>query len=222
MIDAHAHLGSWSKEEFFPVATADWLASYLDLMGFDKLIASSLLAIFYDFHEGNLAVVEATRRYKGRILGYVTVTTSRFLDEAIKEVEEMVTKYGMVGVKIYSTPLYHPVPMPWPEVYYLHIDEPWMYRIVEKAAELEVPVFYVRGEYASSRGHHGFIYRPFIHQLYQVCCFPHFYRPVRPEAHIGVSVYHTYSSNLRILAMFSPKIKRLSSSSISADLTFSS
>ncbi|HDM45205.1 MAG TPA: amidohydrolase [Candidatus Bathyarchaeota archaeon] len=140
IIDAHAHLGVWSKEEFFPVATAYWLASYLDLMGFDKLIASSLLAIFYDFHEGNLAVVEATRRYKGRILGYVTVTTSRFLDEAIKEVEEMVTKYGMVGVKIYSTPLYHPVPMPWPEVYYLHIDEPWMYRIVEKAAELEVPV----------------------------------------------------------------------------------
>jgi len=140
IVDAHGHFGVFGKEPWFPKATADWLASYINMMGFDKVIVSSIQALYYDFHEGNLAVVEATRKYKGRIYGYAVVTTSRFLDEGIREIETMITKYGMVGVKIYSTPLHHPIPYPQPEVYYLHINDHWMYTIVDKAAELGVPV----------------------------------------------------------------------------------
>jgi predicted TIM-barrel fold metal-dependent hydrolase len=98
-----------------------------DQAGIDKMVVSHCDAIFFDTKAGNDALAAAMRTHPGRILGYVAFTSAYFGPAVLDEIDRCVFDHGMCGLKIYS-----------------HggrsVAEPPMWPIVQRAAELGLPV----------------------------------------------------------------------------------
>ena len=60
---------------------------------------SSYEGIAYDFRKGNQDVAEATKRFNGRIFGYVVVNP-RFREQAAEEVRKYVRVHDFRGIKL--------------------------------------------------------------------------------------------------------------------------
>jgi len=106
---------------------ADFLVQVADEMGFDKICCTDLTALFYDMHEGNRLLYQEMHRYPDRIIGYATLHSTRFGQEALDEIDRCVEEYGMRGLKIYSTPE-------------ASIAEPAMIPILEKCVGHDIPI----------------------------------------------------------------------------------
>ena len=127
VIDAHAHfgyLGIYGQRE---VSIEEALAA-ADAAGIDKLCVSSIESIDFDMRGGNAAVYQLMKRYPDRIIGFATVSSSHFGKKGLEEIQRAVEVYGMKGVGELETGPHDP------------IDTPDWIAILEKAADLKVPV----------------------------------------------------------------------------------
>ncbi|MEW6237931.1 MAG: amidohydrolase family protein [Candidatus Omnitrophota bacterium] len=124
--DCHVHIG---KSNWFHVyANADLLIDAADKAGIDRMMVTDFTALTYDMEEGNEYVRKQIALHPNRLLGYFTVSSGRMGAKVVNDLERYVEEYGFRGLKIYSTP-----PL-------LLIDDPYMYPILEKAAQWQIPV----------------------------------------------------------------------------------
>ena len=131
IIDAHVHVraddsGSQALGKVLRLA---------DRAGFNKLFVTDSVALSYDMREGNRQLGEALKRYPDRLIGYVSIPSARYGQAAVKEIQHCYEVYGMKGVK-----MVHRVPGLGSYQIITPLDEPQMYPIVEKAAELRLPL----------------------------------------------------------------------------------
>lgn len=124
-VDGHVHIGKSTRLQID--ADGEMLVRIADTMGFDKICCTDLIALFYDMHEGNRLLYDEMQKFPDRILGYASLHSTRFGQEAIDEIKRCRNDYGMHGLKIYSTP----------EV---SIAESAMIPILEICAELKMPI----------------------------------------------------------------------------------
>jgi predicted TIM-barrel fold metal-dependent hydrolase len=131
IIDAHVHVGR------MPGIRGD-IAQVLrlaDRAGFDHIVCSHAGAFSYDMREGNSELGSAMRRHPDRISGYVAITSARYGRLALEEIQRCYETYGMKGLKIL-----HRVGGLGSYGIITSINEPLMYPLIEKAAELGLPV----------------------------------------------------------------------------------
>ncbi|MDR3724632.1 MAG: amidohydrolase family protein [Terracidiphilus sp.] len=125
IVDGHVHIGKSTRLQI--ACDGAMLVRIADTMGFDKICCTDLTALFYDMHEGNRLLYEEMKRFPDRILGYASLQSTRFGQEAIDEIRRCHDDYGMRGLKIYSTPE-------------ASIAEPATIPILEACASLKMPI----------------------------------------------------------------------------------
>ena len=125
IIDGHVHMGT---SQFLQLnADAEKLIGIAAKVGFDRIFATHVTALYYDMREGNDRLGEDLGRHGDRLLGYVTIPTHRLGAAASEEIRRCVEHYQMRGVKMYS----HPESP---------ITEATSEAILATAAELRLPV----------------------------------------------------------------------------------
>jgi hypothetical protein len=131
VIDCHAHLqhhsrSTWEADDRKLIVAADRL-------GIDQLCCSCLTprrpATAEQFRECNQWVLEATKRFPGRVLGYCYVNPG-YTREALDEIRRCVREQGFIGVKLYNE---------------YRCTEPVVFPIIELAIELGVPILHHAG-----------------------------------------------------------------------------
>jgi len=127
IIDAHVHLGVMPI--FRAEGKLDDLIRAADQSRIDKLFCTDATALLYDFREGNHLLHQMMQQHPDRIIGYCTISSARYAQEAVVEVERCANDYGMRGLKIYS------FSVPGSHEPFTSVDDEWMYPIIEKAAE---------------------------------------------------------------------------------------
>ena len=125
VIDAHVHIGKSARLQID--VDGDLLVATADELGIDRIFCTDLTALFYDMYEGNRLLHEQMRRHPDRIIGYASLHSTRFGQQALDELQRCRDEYGMVGLKIYSTPE-------------ASIAEPAMIPILEKCVDLNFVV----------------------------------------------------------------------------------
>ncbi len=125
IVDGHVHIGKSTRLQI-DMDGAE-LVRVADTLGFDKICCTDLTALFYDMHEGNRLLYEEMRRFPDRILGYASLHSTRFGQEALDEIKRCKHDYGMHGLKIYSTPE-------------MSIAESARVPILETCVELDLPI----------------------------------------------------------------------------------
>src|SRR3954451_1482543 len=125
VIDAHVHIGKSVRLQID--VDGDLLVATADELGIDRIFCTDLTALFYDMYEGNRLLHEQMRRHPDRIIGYASLHSTRFGQQALDELQRCRDEYGMVGLKIYSTPE-------------ASIAEPAMIPILEKCVDLKFVV----------------------------------------------------------------------------------
>lgn len=125
IVDGHVHIGKSTRLQIDMDGAG--LVRIADRIGVDKLCCTDLTALFYDMHEGNRLLYEEMKRFPDRILGYASLSSTRFEQEGLDEIRRCKEVYGMRGLKIYSTPE-------------MSIAEPTMIPICELCVELEMPI----------------------------------------------------------------------------------
>jgi uncharacterized protein len=125
IVDGHVHIGKSTRLQIN--IDGEGLVRIADSIGVDILCCTDLTALFYDMHEGNRLLYDEMRRFPDRILGYASLHSTRFGEEALDEIRVCREEYGMRGLKIYSTPE-------------MSIAEPAMIPIMELCSELKMPI----------------------------------------------------------------------------------
>jgi predicted TIM-barrel fold metal-dependent hydrolase len=125
IIDAHVHSGGYAH------ISTEGVLRLADRAGFDKVFCTDITALHYDMHEGNRKLAEDMKRHPDRIIGYCSITSARFGQKAVDEVQRCYEVYGMRGVKVI-----HQTAGLGSYSLLTSINEPQMYPIFEKAAEL--------------------------------------------------------------------------------------
>jgi predicted TIM-barrel fold metal-dependent hydrolase len=102
VIDAHVHIGKSARLQID--VDGELLVRTADQLGIDRIFCTDLTALFYDMQEGNRLLYEQMRLFPDRIIGYASLHSTRFGASALDELQRCRDHYGMVGLKIYSTP----------------------------------------------------------------------------------------------------------------------
>ncbi|HZW31289.1 MAG TPA: amidohydrolase family protein [Isosphaeraceae bacterium] len=133
VIDCHAHLqhhSRWTWEE-----DDRKLITAADRLGIDQLCCSCLTprrpATAEQFRECNRWVLEAMKRFPGRVLGYCYVNPG-YTREAVEEIRRCVRDQGFIGVKLYNE---------------YRCTEPVVFPLIELAIELGVPILHHAGHF---------------------------------------------------------------------------
>jgi uncharacterized protein len=126
IVDCHVHIGKLAW--FHMDAGADELVRAADKAGIDRMMVTEGAALSYDMEAGNEALRGEIAKYPDRLLAYYTVPSAHYGPRAAEELERYVNDYGFRGLKIYSVP---PLQL---------IDDYYMIPVLEKAAELRIPV----------------------------------------------------------------------------------
>lgn len=135
VIDAHAHFGYMGMFGQGDISFEDTLSA-ADEAGIDKLCVSSIEAIELDMEDGNKAIHQLMKQYPDRVIGFATIPSPYFGKRGLEEIQRAVEVYGMKGVGELETTASYPIDLP-----------PWI-AVLEKAADLKVPVL-VHGSPAS-------------------------------------------------------------------------
>jgi uncharacterized protein len=129
IFDIHAHIGETKFAD--RLITADVILKIMDASGIDKAV------LLPTFSTGRVLpasqIQKEVQKAPDRLVGFALVNPKA--PGAVNDFEEAVIKYGAKGLKI------HPVFMALAAD-----DETWVYPLVEKAWELDVPVMFHSGE----------------------------------------------------------------------------
>ncbi len=122
VVDAHAHVAHDNAEGigFMHLSSSDaaGIVERAKVIGIDAVCASSFLAVWADYEEGNDMVWHAMRRYSQFFHGYVSLQP-QYVKDWKKELRKWYGRYRMEGMKPYfprtGIPYNHPVWTPWYE-----------------------------------------------------------------------------------------------------------
>jgi predicted TIM-barrel fold metal-dependent hydrolase len=129
IFDIHAHIGATKFADKF--ITAETILGMMDNSGIDKAI---LLPTISTGRVMPSSIMEKeVQKAPERLVGFSLVNPKD--PDAVKDFEDAVINHGAKGLKI------HPVYMALAAD-----DETWVYPLVEKAAQLKVPVMFHSGE----------------------------------------------------------------------------
>ncbi len=101
IVDCHGHLGYWHHFNI-PARTAEDMVRLMDLCGIRCVVASAHAAIGPDYKLGNDQILEAMRRFPGRIYGYCTINPHASRHEIIDELKRCFDS-GMIAIKLHPS-----------------------------------------------------------------------------------------------------------------------
>jgi uncharacterized protein len=127
VIDAHAHFGYMGMFGQRDISFEETLAA-ADVAGIDKICISSIASIVLEVEEGNKAIYRLMKQYPERVIGFATIPSPYFGKRGLDELQRAVEVYGMKGIGEVETTKDYP------------IDIPQWIAVLEKAADLKVPV----------------------------------------------------------------------------------
>lgn len=126
VINAHDHLHHHGAQDWYEYDRRVIVAA--DKLGVEQICCSILPperpTSLEGFRQCNQWLLEAMRRFPGRILGYVFVNPG-YQKEALDEVRRYVEDYGFIGIKLYNDYL---------------VTEPVLAPLLELAARLKIPI----------------------------------------------------------------------------------
>jgi uncharacterized protein len=100
ILDCHVHVG---KNMYLNInAKIEELLAVADKAGIEKLFCTELTALFYDMREGNKLLGAELKMYPDRLIGYATISSPYFAEQAVDEIRRCYFDYGMRGIKVYS------------------------------------------------------------------------------------------------------------------------
>ncbi len=99
VIDAHAHLGEYGRF-FINKPDAASLVTVMDRIGIQTAIVTANPSLRAEPEIGNQLVLEATRQFPGRLLGYVTANP-HYVDDLERTLNHYLDQPGMVGIKLH-------------------------------------------------------------------------------------------------------------------------
>lgn len=129
IIDGHVHSGGYAGY------STDDIIRLADRAGFEMIFATDTVALHYNMQEGNRRLADDMKRFPGRMIGYASVTSARYGKEVVEEIQRCYEVYGMRGVKVI-----HQTAGLGSYQLLTTINEPAMYPIFAKAAELGMPI----------------------------------------------------------------------------------
>lgn len=106
-IDMHGHLGPFNGI-YMPDAAIERMIAGMDRMGMESLALSPHSALAGDTREGNREMLDAVRRFPGRIYGYCTINPN-FPGDIASEMDTYLNQPGVIGIKIHPTMHAYPV-----------------------------------------------------------------------------------------------------------------
>ncbi len=120
VIDSHAHMSHNGAEGIGflhqPYGDAKSMYERAQLMGIKKMCVSAFLAVWTDYEEGNMIIVDAMKRYPGFYHGYASLQP-QYVRDWRKEFRKWYGKYRMEGLKPYhprtNLPYNDPLWRPW-------------------------------------------------------------------------------------------------------------
>ena len=127
VIDAHAHLGYMGSFGMRDISFEETLDA-ADQAGIDKLCVCAVESLFYDMESGNESVYRIMKKYPTRVIGFASIPSPHFGKKGIEHLQRAVEVHGIKGIgELETNPSYQ-------------IDIPQWIAILEKAAQLKVPV----------------------------------------------------------------------------------
>jgi uncharacterized protein len=127
VIDAHSHLGYLGSFGMRDISFEETLDA-ADEAGIDKLCVSAVESLSFDMESGNESVYRIMKRYPTRVIGFASIPSPHFGRKGIEHLQRAVEVYGVGGIgELETDPSYQ-------------IDIPQWIAVLEKAAELKVPV----------------------------------------------------------------------------------
>jgi len=127
VIDAHAHLGYMGSFGMRDISFEETLDA-ADQAGIDKLCVCAVESLFYDMESGNESVYRIMQKYPTRVIGFASIPSPHFGKKGIEHLQRAVEVHGIKGIgELETNPSYQ-------------IDIPQWIAILEKAAQLKVPV----------------------------------------------------------------------------------
>ncbi len=101
VIDMHGHLGPFFGI-FMPEARLELMIAGMDRRGVESIVLSPHNALSGDTREGNREMLDAVRRYPGRVYGYCTINPN-FPDDIEAELDRYLAEPGVVGMKVHPS-----------------------------------------------------------------------------------------------------------------------
>lgn len=133
IIDAHNHLGGPDLTDKAK-QSAEELVFALDQAGVDKAVVFPFNNpdAVDSFFEPNNVIAKAMERFPGRLIGFGRLDPHQE-EKALKEQERIFLNLGLKGLKLH------------PKAQQFSLDNPWLHKILERAAEFGVPVVFDSG-----------------------------------------------------------------------------
>ncbi len=134
IIDAHNHVGGPDKGDGAS-QTQEKIISRMDEVGVDKAVIFPFNEIHLgiSFSLANDYIAAAVKKYSNRLIGFARLDPN-FGEKSVIELERAVKVLGLRGIKLH------------PSSQQFSVDNPWVFKIIEKAAELGVPVVFDSGK----------------------------------------------------------------------------
>ncbi len=105
VIDAHAHMGHNESQGVGNVwqrnSSAKGMVERNKLIGTDKILISSWLAIWSDYEEGNEIVYDAMKQFPDKIIGYASLNPN-YVEDWDREIKKVHLEWGFKGMKPYN------------------------------------------------------------------------------------------------------------------------
>lgn len=133
IIDTHTHMsdGGWPPQSQICLSAAEMVGA-MNRNNIQQMWISSSTALARDFSAYNRKMAEFIQEYPDRFLGYVTVNPN-YHETVETEIRECIEKLGFRAIKLH----------PWLQAFSVHL--PIVHRIMELAAEYQVPVMFHDG-----------------------------------------------------------------------------
>ncbi|MCS4541475.1 MAG: amidohydrolase family protein [Euryarchaeota archaeon] len=134
IIDAHNHVGGPDKGDYAK-QSAEEIVTVMDRLGIDK-------AVIFPFNElepgisfslANDRTAQSVQKYPDRLIGFARLDPN-YKERAVEELERSIKKLGLKGLKL------HPTSQNF------SLDDPYVLKIIEKTAELKIPVVFDSGK----------------------------------------------------------------------------
>lgn len=134
LIDAHNHIGGPDKGDGAK-QSPDEIVRNMDAAGVDKAVVFPFneVAPGPSFSLANDFIVAAVRKYPERLIGFARLDPNCG-DVGLTELERAIVKLGLKGIKLH------------PSSQKFSVEHPMVLEIVERAAELNVPVIFDSGK----------------------------------------------------------------------------
>ncbi len=123
VIDFHTHIQ--------PRTDVDHFLAEMDKEGIQLSVVLALGQDQEELEESNRLIASLVEKHPSRLAGFASVTPTR--KNAVKDFEELVRNHGFRGLKLH------------PPIQHFSIDDPRVSPLMEKCAELDLPVLFHTG-----------------------------------------------------------------------------